>query len=146
MGRNLKMTLPHITRSHFLYLGKGKGGGWQVLRLSKQDTAQSKYGSGQGLRGHTLLSLLASCLAWTSALQNQARWSSPEPCPRERQREPPPPLAFLAWCQYQPRKGREGRGKEKWERRGAEERGRKREGKNVRRKTKYPEQIVWLWG
>ena len=61
------MTLPHITRSHSLYLGKGGGGGGagggQVLRLSKQDTTQSKYGSGQGLRGHTLLSPLVSCPA-----------------------------------------------------------------------------------
>ena len=43
--------------------GGGGGGGGQVLRLSKQDTAQSKYGSGQGLRGHALLSPLASCPA-----------------------------------------------------------------------------------
>ena len=27
MGWNLKMILPHITRSHFLYLGKGGGRG-----------------------------------------------------------------------------------------------------------------------
>ena len=48
-------------RSHFLYLGR-RGGG-EVLKLSSKIHLKSKYGSGQGLRGHALLSPLASCPA-----------------------------------------------------------------------------------
>ena len=55
MGRNLKMILPHITRSHFLYLGRrgrgGGGGGGEVLRLSKQDTAQKQVWVRPGIEG-----------------------------------------------------------------------------------------------
>ena len=48
-------TIPHITRSHFLYLGRrgggGGGGGGQVLRLSKQDTAQKQVCVRPGIEG-----------------------------------------------------------------------------------------------
>ena len=77
---------------------------------------------------HGTISLpITSCQAWTSVSQNQARWLSPEPCPRERQRKPSFPMVSLAWYWYQPRKGGGG-----WRRKGRERkgvRGREREGK-----------------
>ena len=66
------LTSPDLTFT----LGRRGGGGGRFWNYSSKIKFKSKCGPGQGLRGHTLLSPLASCLAWTSVPQNQARWSS----------------------------------------------------------------------
>ena len=84
-------TIPQIP---FLIFGEKRRG--EVLRLSKQDTAQKQVWVRPGIEGTRPPLTFGIMSDITFVLQNQAQWSSPEPCPRERQREPPPPLVSLA--------------------------------------------------